>query len=267
MSWAWPSVGVLKVPIGLESSSMSNAITRKPDQNWVTESINKSDIQFTYLISDGTLSHLAIVKWTCGAFRCWIIYLWKYPQQMRIVVPASRGRPSTRTTIHFNAIMKIVSFIRLKSITSVYCVLTPTGILVSKGDAEVCGTSPCWGVISLQAAAGAPVGVPWMLGSTRINRKAVATAQGNTVDLWHDILLFDCELNWPVCPAPPSIYTSSNHIVRLYLSNKDWYKLAICVLVALLTLHAAGVKEMMGEMDFDVYSSHRPGHLLSNVVQ
>jgi hypothetical protein len=44
----------------------------------------------------------------------------------------------------------------------------------------------------LQAAAGAPVGVPWMLG-TRISRKALVTAQVNTVDLWHDIilLLFD----------------------------------------------------------------------------
>lgn len=120
--------------------------------------------------------------------------------------------------------MKIVlSFVKPKSIK--VCVLAPTGISVLKGDAEVCGTSPCWGVISLQAAAGAPVGNPWMLG-TRISRKALATAQVNTVDLWHDIPLFDCELNWPVCPTPRSIYTK-NHIARLYLSNKDCYKLAI----------------------------------------
>ncbi len=43
---------------------------------------------------------------------------------------------------------------------------------VAKGDAEVCGVPPCWGVMSPHAVTGAPVGVPWIMLALKARNKA-----------------------------------------------------------------------------------------------
>ena len=130
-------------------------------------------------------------------------------------------------------------------------VLTPTGISVLKGDVVVCGDSPCSGVISLQAAAGAPVDIPWI--GTRIDRRTLTTAQENTIFLLHDMVL-TVNSNWALC-SPGYLYQSA----QLRVAWSDWFILFERLLSCLLYPHRPAfwhyrtlcVWGTMGEMDFE----------------
>lgn len=67
---------------------------------------------------------------------------------------------------------------------------TPTGISALKGDAEVCGAYPCWGVMLPQAAVGAPFGDAFAVGKTS-NVKTLTITQVN-------IFLGDTTCGWNV---------------------------------------------------------------------